>query len=78
MCGIAGHLSWSAPPDRFGIERICKEIAHRGPDAHGIYADEHIVLGHRRLSIIDISSNNDQPLVDRDERYCPRLQRRDL
>ena len=42
-------------------------IKHRGPDASGKYIDEGIALGHRRLSIIDISSQGDQPIFNEDK-----------
>ncbi len=41
---------------------MCDEIVHRGPDAEGLYIDEKVGLGHRRLSIIDLSENANQPL----------------
>jgi asparagine synthase (glutamine-hydrolysing) len=43
---------------------------HRGPDDYGIWNDSHCVLGHRRLSIIDLSSNGHQPFLSDDNRYC--------
>lgn len=42
------------------------KIRHRGPDAEGRYIDEDIALGHRRLSIIDVSSSGDQPIFNED------------
>ncbi len=44
-------------------------IAHRGPDAEGHYIDGPVALGHRRLSIIDLSDSANQPLWDADGRY---------
>jgi asparagine synthase (glutamine-hydrolysing) len=44
-------------------------IAHRGPDAHGYFRDEYVGLGHRRLSIIDLSDNANQPMHSSDNRY---------
>lgn len=41
-------------------------IAHRGPDQHGHYEDEHVALGHRRLSIIDLSDDGRQPMCNED------------
>ena len=40
---------------------MCDSISHRGPDAEGIFVDSKIGLGHRRLSILDLSSNANQP-----------------
>ena len=51
------------------IQSMTDRIAHRGPDAEGIYADEHIALGHRRLSIIDLSEEANQPMWDITQRY---------
>ncbi|MBS1749983.1 MAG: asparagine synthetase B, partial [Bacteroidetes bacterium] len=44
-------------------------IAHRGPDAEGIFTEDEIALGHRRLSIIDLSSSANQPFTDHSGRY---------
>ena len=43
---------------------MTKIISHRGPDGEGIYIDKNIGLGHRRLSIIDISNKGHQPMSD--------------
>ncbi|MCI0432384.1 MAG: asparagine synthase (glutamine-hydrolyzing) [Gemmatimonadetes bacterium] len=63
MCGIAGCASLDArrPPVAEGVRRMLPCIAHRGPDDEGIHADTGIVLGHRRLSIIDVEGGH-QPL----------------
>jgi asparagine synthase (glutamine-hydrolysing) len=67
MCGIAGYVSalgeaWSEPV----IERMADAIRHRGPDGSGFYRDRHAVLGHRRLSIIDLALGH-QPMANEDE-----------
>jgi asparagine synthase (glutamine-hydrolysing) len=64
MCGIAGWLSWDEPVDPNVVERITNALAHRGPDASGVKNLGPVVLGHRRLSIIDCAPTNDQPLSD--------------
>jgi asparagine synthase (glutamine-hydrolysing) len=70
MCGIAGfcnrHSNW-----RENIEKMNKRMFHRGPDAGGVWAndDASVVLGHRRLSIIDLSENGAQPMHSRSGRY---------
>ncbi|MFZ4647483.1 MAG: asparagine synthase (glutamine-hydrolyzing), partial [Gemmataceae bacterium] len=48
---------------------MTNSIAHRGPDAEGFYHDENIALGHRRLSIIDLSAAANQPMHDASGRY---------
>jgi asparagine synthase (glutamine-hydrolysing) len=60
MCGILGALP-ATSPDLF--ERALTAISHRGPDGYGIWSDEgRIMLGHRRLSILDKSSAGSQPM----------------
>lgn len=58
MCGIFGFTF----EDRKLLEDMGKSLAHRGPDSHGFYTDSNISLGHRRLSIIDLSENGKQPM----------------
>src|SRR3954465_939801 len=67
MCGIAGKFNFN-PQQPVGRERLAAMtgvIAHRGPDADGYYVGDGIGLGHRRLSIIDLSTG-DQPLSNED------------
>lgn len=66
MCGIAGYLSTTGSrPDRLVVERMCRQLVHRGPDGWGAFCDEHVALGHRRLSIIDLNGGA-QPLNNED------------
>ena len=58
MCGIAGFTH----SDKVLIKAMTDAIAHRGPDGEGHFIDSNISLGHRRLSIIDLSSNGNQPM----------------
>ncbi len=58
MCGIAG-FNWA---DKKLIEKMTSVIAHRGPDDYGIFNDKKVSLGHRRLSIIDLSKKGKQPM----------------
>jgi asparagine synthase (glutamine-hydrolysing) len=64
MCGIAGILHWGRNPGRNVIEDMTSALKHRGPDASGIEELNEISLGHRRLSIIDLSDNARQPMVN--------------
>ncbi len=67
MCGICGELRFDAQlPDSAVIDRMIERIARRGPDHEGRYRDAALTLGHRRLSIIDLSERSDQPMVDVD------------
>jgi asparagine synthase (glutamine-hydrolysing) len=67
MCGIAGFFGQG---DSETLKRMTDVIAHRGPDADGFYtnADAGIYLGHRRLSILDITGGV-QPMHDHSDRY---------
>jgi asparagine synthase (glutamine-hydrolysing) len=74
MCGITGFIDPGTLryDDLFGaIKRMTSAIQHRGPDDEGIWIDETIpiVLGHRRLSIIDLSPSGHQPMVSAHGRY---------
>jgi asparagine synthase (glutamine-hydrolysing) len=64
MCGINGIFSFDKPIENAEktIAKMNDSIAHRGPDAEGIFFDGIVALGHRRLSIIDVSENSNQPL----------------
>lgn len=76
MCGIAGivglkattHFAKEADPVAI-VRRMNKAIAHRGPDADGVWQGSDVVLGHRRLSIIDLSAASNQPMTTPDGRY---------
>ncbi|MGI8602764.1 MAG: asparagine synthase (glutamine-hydrolyzing) [Verrucomicrobiales bacterium] len=70
MCGIAGalHLDRS-PVSAVEIQRMTDVIAHRGPDGEGTFVEEAMGLGHRRLSIIDLSEGGHQPMMSSDTRY---------
>ncbi len=69
MCGIAGTFSYNSrqPVDKELLEKMTASIAHRGPDGHGYYfsKDRLLGFGHRRLSIIDLSTG-DQPMSNED------------
>lgn len=72
MCGIAGFISEQNIDNRKGIIKAMTDcIIHRGPDAEGMWLDEQsgVTLGHRRLSIIDLSANGSQPMMSSSERY---------
>ncbi len=65
MCGIAGYVRFdSLPADQAVIKKMTDALAHRGPNAEGFFVKNSIALGHRRLSIIDLSETANQPFVD--------------
>ncbi len=65
MCGICGELRFDGKaPDMGAIGRMSDKLARRGPDHAGTYSDGPLGLGHRRLSIIDLSAHAHQPMVD--------------
>ncbi len=74
MCGIAGFV---APPgcqtneqlQRNAVRRMIACMSARGPDAEGLWAGEGVVLGHRRLAIIDLDCRSNQPMIFADGRY---------
>lgn len=65
MCGINGIVSKEKNKDKL-IKKMNDKILHRGPDAEGIYVDEFVALGQRRLSIIDLEGGN-QPIYNEDK-----------
>jgi asparagine synthase (glutamine-hydrolysing) len=65
MCGLCGELRFDGKaPDMGAIARMSDALARRGPDHAGTYSDGPLAFGHRRLSIIDLSSHAHQPMVD--------------
>jgi len=68
MCGITG-LAVKGVPDASEIVAACSTILHRGPDDAGVkvWSDQGVGLGHRRLSIIDLSPSGRQPMCNEDE-----------
>ncbi len=70
MCGIVGILNFgkeSVSPTV--LKKMTDIIAHRGPDGEGQWVEKFIGIGHRRLSIIDLSSAGNQPMLSSDNRY---------
>jgi asparagine synthase (glutamine-hydrolysing) len=70
MCGIAGIVGQLDPANRSALKRMNDAMTHRGPDGEGYWesaADDSgrgVLLAHRRLAILDLSSAADQPMVD--------------
>jgi asparagine synthase (glutamine-hydrolysing) len=71
MCGIAG-IVWkdaNRPAATEDVGRMCDVMYHRGPDAGAVVAHGAVALGHRRLSILDLSDAGTQPMSSRDGRH---------
>ncbi|MGN7610909.1 asparagine synthase (glutamine-hydrolyzing) [Magnetococcales bacterium HHB-1] len=70
MCGLIGHVCFShhrlSSEQRDHLRQARDTLAHRGPDAAGEWWNEQVYMGHRRLSILDLSSAGTQPLSDED------------
>src|SRR5262249_50445266 len=62
MCGIAGIISETGRSLETQLAPMIEAQVHRGPDACGVWSDERCALGHRRLSIIDLSEAGRQPM----------------
>lgn len=70
MCGLFGALSFiDQPVDIAVAEAMSAKVASRGPDDEGLWRDGPMMLGHRRLSIIDLSELGHQPMQDVSNRY---------
>lgn len=72
MCGINGIIVKENTSNQSfvpALKKMNKALAHRGPDADGVWNDDVVFLGHRRLSIIDLSDAGNQPLHSSDGRY---------
>lgn len=67
MCGIIGiyHHNHLGGIREQALRRMLSSLVHRGPDGQGVYRDDSVVLGHRRLSIIDLSTGA-QPMANED------------
>ena len=66
MCGINGIVSFNSSENLSAIVKVMNDaLAHRGPDDEGVFSEQGIALGHRRLSIIDLSAAGHQPMISR-------------
>lgn len=71
MCGLAGFLGPPLGDSERLIKAMTDRLVHRGPDSEGVWADDEsgIALGHRRLSIVDLSPAGHQPMISGSGRY---------
>ncbi len=72
MCGIAGIVGPGAPQYREAVDLMLESMEHRGPDGHGLYVAPSglCVLGHRRLSILDLTDAASQPMFSEDRAFA--------
>ena len=70
MCGIVGVISKNPQKSRINLKTAADTLTHRGPDNFGEWWSENgrVGLAHRRLSIIDISDNGKQPMIDKENK----------
>src|ERR1044072_7641705 len=71
MCGINGFSSgkYSGQERLSVVRKMNAALAHRGPDNDGVWDKDELCFGHRRLSIIDLSAESNQPFFSGDGRY---------
>jgi len=69
MCGITGYFSPSGKFNKAHLDAAASSLTHRGPDAGGVYVEGMVGLGHRRLSILDLSETANQPMVSANNRF---------
>ena len=68
MCGIAGIINTpDEGEEKNFLDGLCGAMAHRGPDGYGFFSEPGVLLGHRRLAVIDLKSG-DQPLYSEDRK----------
>ena len=64
MCGIAGEIARGRPADLGAVAEMARTMVPRGPDSGGVWSQNGVAFGHRRLAIIDLSSHGHQPMHD--------------
>jgi asparagine synthase (glutamine-hydrolysing) len=65
MCGLCGDIRFDGSnPDLTATQRMAAALAPRGPDAAGFFSQGSVALGHRRLSILDLTATGQQPMFD--------------
>lgn len=70
MCGIFGIFHKHRPADPLELDRLTDLVSHRGPDGRGTFVHGNAGLGHRRLSILDLSEAGAQPMHHRQRNAC--------
>jgi asparagine synthase (glutamine-hydrolysing) len=70
MCGIIGLVGPEAQECRVRLEQARDLMYHRGPDKAGLWSTQGVLLGTRRLAILDLSAAGDQPMLSPDDRFA--------
>jgi asparagine synthase (glutamine-hydrolysing) len=69
MCGLAGIVDFDHAVEVAEVAGMTGYLTHRGPDDEGSWDERGVALGHRRLSILDLSRHGRQPMADSRDRY---------
>ncbi len=70
MCGITGYINLdNTLASAVALRKMTDAVSHRGPDGEGHWVEDNIAIGHRRLSIIDLTPAGHQPMISTDHRY---------
>ena len=64
MCGICGEVTFNGASAGSSLAAMTQKMRPRGPDAGGMFAQDRLAFGHRRLSIIDLTAPSQQPMID--------------
>lgn len=64
MCGICGEVAFNDDAVGSSVAVMTEQMRPRGPDAGGTFTQNHVALGHRRLSVIDLAAASQQPMID--------------
>ena len=67
MCGIYGIIGRNAKKYKNYLKIFDKLLLHRGPDHGGVFIENNLIVGHRRLYILELSKKSNQPLMSRDK-----------
>jgi asparagine synthase (glutamine-hydrolysing) len=66
MCGFSGELALRETVDAFALIKMTEALKRRGPDSGGLFVEDRLGLGHRRLSILGLTAASHQPMIDPD------------